>query len=105
VSEGGKSYYFLIFSSARDYEGAFLVPKDVLTPDILPKSSQLYMATIVVDDATQAVTTYPAIYLWNQNILVDPATGDAALLSVSNLTPAWDDFSIPAIPPPITIPR
>jgi hypothetical protein len=101
----GKAYYFLIFSSARDYPGAFELPKSPLTPDILPKSSQLYMASIVVDQASGEITTYPAIYLWNQNILVDPATGEASITQNSNLTPAWDDFSIPAVPPPVTIPR
>jgi hypothetical protein len=102
----GKTYYFLTFSSARKYDGAFLVPKAELTPaPLLNKSSQLYMATIVVDDATGAVETRPAIYLWNQNIQVDPATGNAVLAHTSNLTPAWDDFTIAPVPPPLQIPR
>ena len=50
------------------------------------------------------VTTYPAIYLWNQNILVD-ATGTAIIQQTSNLTPAWDDFSIPEVPPVSEVPR
>ena len=61
------------------------------------------MAPIVVDPAGN-VTTYPAIYLWNQNILVD-ATGNATIQQTSNLTPAWDDFSIPEVPPVIEVPR
>ncbi|HVZ35393.1 MAG TPA: hypothetical protein VG963_23360 [Polyangiaceae bacterium] len=101
----GKHYYFLIFSSARNYPGSWELPPARLTPDILHKSSQLYMASIVVDDATGAITTYPAIYLWNQNIVVD-ANGNATIdPNTSNLTPAWNDFSIPPVPPPVTIPR
>jgi hypothetical protein len=99
----GNTYYFLIFSSARNYPGAFPLPKARLTPEVSNKSSQLYMAPIVVDAAGN-VTTYPAIYLWNQNILVD-ATGNAVIQQTSNLTPAWDDFSIPEVPPVIEVPR
>lgn len=83
---GGKSYYFLIFSSARKYPGAFIVPKHPLgysPPDT--RASQLYMATVVRDDASGKLTTYPAVYLWNQA----PDT--------SNLTPAWDEFQIPPV--------
>ena len=35
-------------------------------------------------DANGSATTYPAIYLWNQ----DP--------TVNNLIPAWDNFAIPS---------
>ena len=100
----GKTYYFLIFSSARSYPGSFEMPRARLTPAISNKSSQLYMTPIVVDDATGNVTTYPAVYLWNQNIVVD-AAGTATIENTSNLTPAWDDFSIPPVPPPLQIPR
>ena len=99
----GKTYYFLIFSSARSYQGSFQLPKARLTPEISNKSSQLYMAPIVVDEAGN-VTTYPAIYLWNQNIIVDGA-GNASIQQTSNLTPAWDDFSIPPVPPVLQVPR
>jgi hypothetical protein len=34
------------------------------------------------------VTTYPAIYLWNQEE------------TSNNLTPAWDEFQIPPVPLP-----
>jgi hypothetical protein len=63
-TQGGKSYYWLTFSSRR---GAGALP-------------QLYVTAVVVDEV--AVTTYPAIYLWNQ-----PA-------AESNHTPAWDAFDI-----------
>ncbi len=60
----GVKYYWLTFSSRREATG-------------LP---QLYVAAITVDELT--VTTYPALYLWNQ-----PA-------NEHNHTPAWDDFDI-----------
>jgi len=62
----GKTYYFLTFSSRR------------------PDTPQLYV-TAMVDDG-QTVTTYPALYLWNQ-----PA-------DEGNHTPDWEDFNIPSVP-------
>jgi hypothetical protein len=47
---------------------------------------QLYVAPIVVD-ATGAIKTYSALYLWNQ-----PETEH-------NHTPAWDVFQLPPPPP------
>ncbi len=102
-SAGGKKYYFLIFSSARAFEGQFDLPADTYTPPVSNKSSQLYLAALTVDEQTGAVTTYPAIYLWNQNLRVD-AEGNALYEPTSNLTPAWDNFSIPEVPPPVRIP-
>jgi mono/diheme cytochrome c family protein len=64
VQVGGKSYYWLIFSSRR---GA--------------NNPQLYVTAMVVED--NRVSTYPALYLWNQ----PPDEG--------NHTPAWDVFQIP----------
>jgi len=93
----GKRYYFLIFSSARQYPGSFDIPHSQYTPQTLDtRSSQLYMATIVVDNASGEISSYPAVYLWNQNRVVvgDSATVDQA----SNLTPAWDEFQIPEVP-------
>ena len=104
VSANGKTYYFLMFSSARSYPESFRLPPARLTPAISNKSAQLYMAAIVVDDATKAVTTYPAVYLWNQNTTVD-ANGEGHIEPTSNLTPAWDDFSIPPVPVVIQPPR
>jgi hypothetical protein len=81
----GKNYYWLIFSSARAYPGQFNLPaaqsKDA-------RSSQLYMTAVVEDTTTHELTGFDGAYLWNQ----DPAT--------TNLTPAWDEFEIPAVPPP-----
>jgi len=67
---GGKTYYWMVFSSRRGETG---------TP-------QLYLTGVVVEGST--VTTYPALYLWNQ-----PP-------DESNHTPAWDVFEIPPVPPP-----
>ena len=63
TSAGGATYYWLTFSSKRG--GG--VP-------------QLYVSPVVVSGTN--VTTYPALYLWNQ-----PA-------AESNHTPAWDKFDI-----------
>jgi hypothetical protein len=83
----GKTYYWLIFSSARKYPEQFQVPPDYYTPTTLDKrSSQLYLAAIVADANGNIVDTYPAVYIWNQ-------TKDT-----SNLTPAWKGFKIPDVP-------
>ncbi|HVW24317.1 MAG TPA: hypothetical protein VHC69_03060 [Polyangiaceae bacterium] len=87
ITTGGKSYYFLIFSSARDYPGTHEVPKNQYSPSDT-RASQLYMTAVVRDESSGKLTTYGAVYLWNQ----DPTT--------SNLTPAWDSFNIPPVPPP-----
>ena len=47
-------------------------------------NAQLYVTALVADGSGK-LTTYPALYLWNQ-----PATD-------GNHTPSWDDFSIPPI--------
>jgi hypothetical protein len=60
----GRRYYWVTFSSTRG--GA---------------NPQLYVTAVV--DNGGVLTTYPALYLWNQ-----PA-------AENNHTPAWDNFSIP----------
>jgi hypothetical protein len=72
-SSGGNTYYFVVFSSWRD-------------PDAAQGTPQLYLAPIVVDGVGN-ITSYPALYLWNQ-----PE-------DERNHTPAWDNFQIPIIPP------
>jgi hypothetical protein len=103
---GGKTYYFLVFSSARKYadefSGQFTLPANPLSGfKGLNQSSQLYLAAVVVDNATGQVTSYPAVYIWNQNRTpgVDGTTSSS--LQYSNLTPAWDPIKLPAlmIPP------
>jgi hypothetical protein len=69
----GRTFYWLVFSSTRDPLGG--------------NGPQLYV-TPVVADAQGHLTTYAALYLWNQ-----PETEH-------NHTPAWDTFQIPPPPPP-----
>jgi len=48
--------------------------------DLLNKpraSTQLYLTTIVVDDATGSVTSYLAVYIWNQNRFAASGTPSA----------------------------
>jgi hypothetical protein len=68
VTAGGKTYYWLTFSSKRAGTA----------------NAQLYITAVVVDEVGQ-VATFPALYLWNQ-----PSTD-------GNHTPSWDDFAIPPI--------
>jgi len=72
-SAGGSTYYFLTFSSRR-------VPGH--------DNPQLYI-TPIVRDAGGTISTYPAIYLWNQ-----PP-------SESNHTPSWDVTEIEHAPPQV----
>jgi hypothetical protein len=97
----GKTYYFVIFSSARKYgdelSQQFQIPESSLSSfKGLNASSQIYLAAVVVDNATGAVETYPALYIWNQNRLAT-AGGMAAGVQFSNLTPAWDSFQLPPL--------
>jgi hypothetical protein len=66
---GTRTFYWLVFSSTRSEA----------------RNPQLYVTPVVVDGTT--VTTYHALYLWNQ-----PA-------DQNNHTPAWDVFKLP--PPPV----
>jgi hypothetical protein len=79
--DGSRKYYWLIFSSNR-----YGTPPVLANDKTLVQVSQLYATAIVIDQTTRALTTYPAIYLWNQS---------AATL---NTTPAWDPFKIPVVP-------
>jgi hypothetical protein len=66
----GRVFYWVIFSSTRDP---------------LAMRPQLYVTPIVID-ATGKMTTFSALYLWNQ-----PE-------AEANHTPAWENFRIPVIP-------
>jgi hypothetical protein len=66
----GRLFYWVIFSSTRDP---------------LAMRPQLYVTPIVIDSKGQ-LTTYSALYLWNQ-----PE-------AEANHTPAWENFRIPVIP-------
>jgi hypothetical protein len=87
VDETNTTYYWLIFSSGR--EARFVFDDNWQTPDKDRRYTQLYMAPLTVTDGE--VTTYPALYLWNQD------------QDTSNYTPAWDDFNIPEVPPPVEV--
>jgi hypothetical protein len=86
-SESGKTYYWLIFQSARDPSSTFSFQSDNFTAT--GANSQLYLAGIEVIGG-QISKTFPAVYIWAQN----PDT--------LNVTPAWDTFPIP---PPSRVPR
>jgi len=105
VKANGKTYYFLVFSSARKYgdefSKQFALPVNPLSSfKGLSQSSQLYLAAVVVDDATGAITSYPAVYIWNQNRTPAANGASTATLQYSNLTPAWDPIELP----PLVIP-
>jgi hypothetical protein len=81
--QGGGSlgkYYWMIFSSNR----AGLTGTSTTTGRTV-NLSQLYLAPILVDE-TGGVSSFPAIYLWNQPT------------DRVNTTPAWETFDIPIIP-------
>jgi hypothetical protein len=74
-------YYWIIFSSNR----ADIAPVRSLNgPMRSIQISQLYMAPVVIDGEF-GISSYPAIYLWNQPT-------DSV-----NTTPAWETFTIPPI--------
>ncbi len=80
ATHDGKTYYWLIFSSARSYPAQFTLARDAFSPAVTA-SSQLYIAAVVAE-GDEIVKTYPAIYLYNQTT------------NTTNLTPAWDEFQI-----------
>jgi len=105
-SVGGKTYYFLVFSSGRKYGDEFSrqfnLPINPLSSfKGLPQSSQLYLAAVVRDDTTGDITSYPAVYIWNQNRTPGADGTTSAGLQYSNLTPAWDPIELP----PLMIPE
>jgi hypothetical protein len=67
---GNRTFYWLTFSSKRQ------------DPAATGNPAQLYVTPVVVGE-DGSVSTYPALYLWNQ-----PGTE-------GNHTPAWVNFSIP----------
>jgi hypothetical protein len=99
----GKTYYFLIFSSARQSPGMLSITGQTGNKD--RRISSLYMATVVDDGGGAPPRTYPAVYLWNQRYLVSGGSLDGGIaptisaLNTSNVTPAWNEFQIPPVPP------
>jgi hypothetical protein len=95
TSCSGKRYYWLIFSSSRD--GMLFNPANLMSGGQVP-TSQLYV-TAVVDDGSGNLTTYPAVYIWNQPTTY---TGTESFngSNQSNHTPTWE---VVDIPPPVEI--
>jgi hypothetical protein len=97
----GIDYYFITFASARQATSEITL-EGSNSPEA---ASELFLAAIKVD-AMGNITSYPAIYLWNQDSLVttDPTTMMSSVTTVTglNLTPAWHDFVIPPVPPVMT---
>jgi hypothetical protein len=92
ASDGERTYYFLIFSTSRNSPFEISRGSGRFSP-----ASQLYMTTII-KHANGTIESSPAIYLWNQRVLVD-AEGNPSDLGTNNVTPAWDAFKIPPVPP------
>jgi hypothetical protein len=97
----GETYYFFTFSSAR--QSTITIPgSGGSAPEA---ASELFLGAVKVD-ATGNITTFPAIYLWNQHSVVttDPTTMMSTVTQAvgTNLTPAWHDFVIPPVPPVVT---
>ena len=65
VSDGERTYYFLIFSTSRNSPFDISRGQGRTSP-----ASQLYMTTII-RHASGEIESSPAIYLWNQRVLVD----------------------------------
>jgi hypothetical protein len=102
VHHDGRSYYFLLFTSARKYGDEFATQFQLDGLDLLNRprdSTQLYLTTIVVDDATGSILSFPAIYIWNQ----DRIATSGAPTAYAAITPIWGTTalapqSIPAVP-------
>ena len=79
---GGRTYYWLVFST--NHYGLPTITTNFGGTAAVAEVSQLYVTAIVVDELS-VVTSYPAVYLWNQpqNRL--------------NTTPSWENFQIPAV--------
>jgi hypothetical protein len=107
----GKLYYFVIFSSGRKFPGQAPLPVNVNNPlPCIPNiPSHLYMAAVVKDTTTGELSTYPGVYLWNQEYQQIGTGADATAVpwptATNNLTPAWDDLGLPSttvtVNPPI----
>jgi hypothetical protein len=97
----GKLYYWVTFSSTRADEcslrgatgGVCHGPASSSTTEAADAvgRAQLYVAAVVVDPSmNNQITTYPAIYMWNQ----DPG--------LNNLIPSWGFFPVfDNEPPPV----
>jgi hypothetical protein len=89
----GNTYYWLVLSSTREN-----IPFKAanLQNGVAGPTSQLYITGVTVD-ASGKITSYPALYLWNQ-----PSTNSLHMPGnpQSNHTPIWETVEIPRPPPP-----
>lgn len=97
---GGKTYYWLIFSSSR--LGYPFTPSLLVNPlSVNEVTSQLYL-TAMVDDGSGGLTTYPGVFIWNQPTAASTYTGVGTPAAPpgspqSNHTPLWDVVEIAQI--------
>ena len=89
---GGKTYYWVIFSSSRG--GALFNQANLKSGGQVP-TSQLYL-TALVDDGAGKLTTYPALYIWNQPTVYKGSQSYNGS-SQSNHTPTWEVVDIPPV--------
>lgn len=90
----GNTYYWLVFSSTR---AGIPFHAANLQNGVIGPTSQLYITGVRVGSGG-TITTFPALYLWNQpsaDSLVMPGTPQ------SNHTPIWETVTIPRPPPPV----
>jgi hypothetical protein len=94
---GGKTYYWIIFSSSREGTPFANLPGGGSAGG---NTSQLYL-TALVDSGGGIVTSYPATYIWNQHSNAAGAGFPPAYVNVaqSNHTPQWETVTLPAAPP------
>jgi hypothetical protein len=83
---GGKTYYFLIFSSIRsaiDVSAASCPPGVNGGPVRIPNCRSELFVTGIARGADGSLSTHGAVYMWNQS------------QDTNNLTPVWDVIEIP----------
>jgi hypothetical protein len=92
----GKTYYWIIFSSSR--QGALFKASNLKSGGQVP-TSQLYV-TALVDNGSGSLSTYPALYIWNQPTTftsTSAATQSFNGSPQSNHTPTWEIVDIPPV--------
>ena len=103
----GKTYYFVIFSSARKYKDEFSQQFQLpVATGARLQGAQRFVAALARGHGRRQgdgqVASYPALYIWNQNRPGERRSGKG--IQFSNLTPAWDPFKLPPIVIPVVPP-
>jgi hypothetical protein len=94
----GNTYYWLVFSSTRLGQK---FNSSNFKMGTMENTSQLFMTALTVDGSGK-ITTYPALYIWNQpttSLSTSPAPGQPQ----SNHTPVWETITIPRMPQPVAL--